>query len=50
MGKGTKNYLYKRKKEHHPLLNPRKALLTLPLHLGSPYWLPTLLQLLFLNF
>ena len=37
----------KRKKEHHPLLNPRKALLTLPLHLGSPYWLPTLLQLLF---
>lgn len=40
----------KRKKEHHPLLNPRKALLTLPLHLGSPYWLPTLLQLLFLNF
>lgn len=37
----------KRKKEHHPLLNPRKVLLTLPLHLGSPYWLPTLLQLLF---
>lgn len=28
----------------------RKAPLALLLHLGSPYWLPTLLQLLFLNF
>lgn len=27
-----------------------KAPLALLLHLGSPYWLPTLLQLLFLNF
>ena len=37
----------KRKKEHHPLLNPRKALLTLPLHLGSPFGSLLLLQLLF---
>ena len=40
----------KRKKEHHPLLNSRKALLTLPLHLGSPFGFLLCFNYCFLNF